>query len=222
MRKIYNFTTAVLLTCTLPVFLFIFAPTLSLASSLEGAPSGVPEMNKLDIVCEPLFSNVPGNITVQCDAVPPPAQNVTATPTCCGNPNVTIVFNEVKKLGNICGDDYTLTRTWTATDACGNVATATQVVKVIDTVPPVFVNPPGDVSVECSSIPSAPVVVATDNCDQNVFMILVETQLPGPCYGTYNLSRLWVARDNCDNATPHVQIVTVTDTKGPSFTKVPN
>ncbi|MEZ5030633.1 MAG: hypothetical protein R2787_04470 [Saprospiraceae bacterium] len=46
-----------------------------------------------------------------------------------------------KKLGNIQGDDYTLTRKWTATDACGNVATATQIVKVIDTEPPVFVNP---------------------------------------------------------------------------------
>lgn len=218
MRKIYTLSTLVLRISSLPLFLLWLTPALVFGIGRESSPMNAPSA----VVCEPIFSNVPANVTVQCHQVPPPAQNVTAAPTCCGNPNVTITYNEVKKLGNICGDDYTLTRTWTATDACGNVATATQVVKVIDTVPPVFVNPPGEVTVECSSIPSAPIVVATDNCDQNVFMILVETQLPGPCYGSFNLTRLWVARDNCDNAAAHVQVVTVKDTKAPAFTKVPN
>lgn len=221
MRKVYTLSVPAIRQL---VLLTLFAGVLPFSSWAGHSAEASRNLKKLatsSLVCEPIFSNVPANVTVQCDDVPAPAQNVSAVPQCCADPNVTITFSEEKKLGNICGDDYTLTRVWTATDACGNVGTATQIIKVIDTEPPVFVNPPGDISVECSAIPPAPIVMATDNCDQSVFLILIETQLPGPCFGTFNLSRLWVARDNCDNAASHVQIVTVKDTKPPVFTKLP-
>jgi gliding motility-associated-like protein len=168
--------------------------------------------------CPPVFQNVPANVTVECDQVPPVANNVTAS-SCC--PISSISFSEIKDIGTICGDDYTLIREWLATDECGNTAKTTQLVKVVDTTPPFFINPPGDISGECNPIPPIPAIQASDNCDNNVFSLLVETQLPGPCFGTYNLTRLWVIRDNCDNANFHVQVVTIKDVGGPTFTLVP-
>lgn len=197
--------------------LFIAMLVLSATSLGIGRAASLPEPVSKQL-CPPVIQNVPSNVTVQCDQVPPIPSNVTAS-SCCAI--VSLSVKEDKKIGTICGDDYTLFRTWTATDACGNSSTAVWVVKVIDTVPPVFINPPGDISGECSAIPPIPNITATDNCDQNVFSLLVETQLPGPCFGTYNLTRLWVIRDNCDNAASHVQVVAIKDTKGPTFTMVP-
>jgi hypothetical protein len=58
---------------------------------------------------------LPADVTVQCDAVTP-AVTLTATDNC-GDAIVT--FNEVRTDG-ACPNAYTLTRTWTATDECGN------------------------------------------------------------------------------------------------------
>ena len=54
-----------------------------------------------------------------------------------------------------------LTRVWTATDNCGNVATATQVITVQDTTDPVLVGVPADATVECDAVPAAA------GCDSN-------------------------------------------------------
>jgi hypothetical protein len=62
------------------------------------------------------------------------------TPTAtdnCGTP--TLTFTTVTTPGS-CPNQYTLTRTWTATDACGNVTNASQVFNVVDTTPPVFLH----------------------------------------------------------------------------------
>ena len=77
----------------------------------------------------PVVSNVPADITVDLAAgeTVPAAMNPTFTDTC--DDNVAIVLNESQVPAG-CG--YVLTRTWTGTDVCGNSATATQVITVID------------------------------------------------------------------------------------------
>ena len=77
----------------------------------------------------PKLAAVPANITVECDAVPP-RTDPTVTDAC--DPNTVLAFQEVRADGS-CLDRYTLTRTWTATDACSNQAKATQVITVQDT-----------------------------------------------------------------------------------------
>src|SRR5258707_14226449 len=56
-----------------------------------------------------------------------------------------------------------------ATDACGNSATAAQVVTVRDTTAPVFVaaSVPADVTNECNAVSAPASPSATDNCDLN-------------------------------------------------------
>ena len=66
-----------------------------------------------------------------------------------------------------CPENYTIVRVWTATDACGNVATAEQTVTVEDNTPPTLSAAPANVNVECGNIPTAPSIAsfnATDDC----------------------------------------------------------
>jgi hypothetical protein len=84
----------------------------------------------------PDLVGVPGDATVECDAVPPPAP-VTAVDACDAVPVVELLE---RRVDGDCPGRYTLIRTWTATDHCGNLASATQVVIVRDTVAP-FVAP---------------------------------------------------------------------------------
>src|SRR5690606_9900227 len=107
----------------------------------------------------PVFTILPpANITVNCHEVPA-APVLTATDNCSGN-NVTVAYSFRKQiLSATCINNYRLTRTWTATDECGNQAVATQIVTVIDTTGPIFNAPvPQDMTVSCEAIP-APVIV---------------------------------------------------------------
>ena len=67
----------------------------------------------------PAFANVPGNGTYECDNIPDP-MGVTLTDDCDTDP--TMMVDEQRTNGS-CSGEYTLTRTWTGTDRCGNQAT---------------------------------------------------------------------------------------------------
>lgn len=82
----------------------------------------------------PILQAVPADITVECNAVLKPA-SVTATDNC--DKDMTVNFNEVRTDG-ACPNRYTLSRTWTAADDCGNTTIAKQVIAVQDTTPPVI------------------------------------------------------------------------------------
>jgi hypothetical protein len=45
-----------------------------------------------------------------------------------------LTFNDVTAAGS-CAGNYTVTRTWTVTDACANTATASQIITVRDITP---------------------------------------------------------------------------------------
>ncbi len=85
----------------------------------------------------PLLTNVPADLTISCDDAVPDAPVVTVFDNCAG---VFIDFDETSSQNYVgaCGS-YTITRTWTATDFCGNVATDNQKITVLDqTKPEIF------------------------------------------------------------------------------------
>ncbi|MFC2173781.1 hypothetical protein ACFLU6_14310, partial [Acidobacteriota bacterium] len=165
----------------------------------------------------PTLSGVPINVTVECDSVPA-AATPSATDNC--DPSPSITFTEVRANGN-CQDNYTLTRTWEATDRCGNVFSDFQTIKVQDTTAPILSGVPSNVTVECDSVPTPARPTATDNCDANVNIVLNEVRTDGPCVDTYTLTRTWTATDNCSNSTLGTQVISVQDTTAPILMGVP-
>ena len=80
----------------------------------------------------PVFTSaLPANVTVACSAVPVAAV-LTAADNCGA---ATVAMVETGANGTGC---YTLVRTWTATDLCGNMTTHTQTITVQDLVAPVL------------------------------------------------------------------------------------
>ena len=129
----------------------------------------------------------PPTLTVECDAIPA-AATVTATDNCDANPNGHLSPRHPTTVTEGCG---TIVRTWTVTDNCGNTTTATQTITVQDTQPPTLVGVPADVTVECTAIPAAATVTATDNCDPTLTVNYTETS-------NYRHRRLRNHRQNLD------------------------
>src|SRR5690606_3245962 len=91
----------------------------------------------------------------------------------CGT--ATVALAETTTAGS-CANNFTVTRTWTATDECGNVTIHVQTITVADTVKPVFTGSlPTDVTVSCvSQIPATVegTLTATDNCTATANIVI--------------------------------------------------
>jgi hypothetical protein len=157
----------------------------------------------------PVLVNVPANLVVNCEQIPNAAQ-VTATDNCFATP--VVAFTEQIVLGAC---PYTILRTWTANDACGNMATATQTILVVDTVSPSLSAYPANVQTVCTALPSAPVLEAFDACSGALPVVFTETRIELSC--GYELHRVWVATDFCGNSTMHEQVISVLDQQAPEI-----
>ena len=106
-------------------------------------------------------------------------------------------MNDIRVNGS-CASSYSITRTWTATDACGNTATASQSITVRDNIAPAFANVPQDISVSCGT--AEPTVInptITDNCDATPRLSRQDRREKGTCVGSYKIIRIWTATDAC-------------------------
>jgi hypothetical protein len=112
----------------------------------------------------------------------------TATDVCSG---VTISYSDVTNTG--CGLTKTVTRTWTATDQCGNFTNRLQIITVADTNKPTLACP--NVSVQCADdVPPAYTNLAafraaggtaSDTCSAGLaFSMTSNGVLVGSCPGT--------------------------------------
>ena len=166
----------------------------------------------------PIFDEVPADIAAGCDEVPnvPGAGEITATDNC--DNDVDIVFAEDIQ-ANSCGE--IIIRTWTATDNCGNVATASQTITVGDDIAPEITGIPFDITVDCADIPVQAIATATDNCDDDIDITYTEETIEGICENSFEIIRTWIATDDCGNSASSVQIVIVQDNIPPVFDNIP-
>jgi hypothetical protein len=162
----------------------------------------------------PTLSGVPTNATVSCDAVPPVA-TVTASDNCDAGP-ITVNFSESISAG-ACPDAYTIVRSWSATDACGNTTTRTQTIAVQDNTPP-QISCPANVSLNCTddrTPASTGVPTVSDNCSDvggiTVSHIDDVSGLEG-CAG--QILRTWTATDACGNSATCVQTISISESGG--------
>jgi hypothetical protein len=157
------------------------------------------------------------DISVECDDIPPPAQP-TAWDDCDGR--LPVVLDESIVPG-ACPNEYTIVRTWTATDSCGNDVVRTQRISVFDVTPP-QATCPGPASYECAGEvpPCDPSdVAATDNCPPSDVTCLTDTDDGGA--GCANdplvITRTWQVTDACGLSTTCSQAITVVATAGPQL-----
>jgi len=168
---------------------------------------------------KPAFTTTPAHLTVQCDAVPAPVSPA-ATDNC--DVSVAVTYNGQTQTNGACPNAYTITRTWTAADNCGNTKTVTQRITVVDNGKPVFTAFPGNTIIACSdAIPPVGSPTASDGCGSATVNYLGQTTTNGSCPGNYQIKRTWRATDACGNSTVATQTIQVVDNSVPVFVTVP-
>ncbi len=164
----------------------------------------------------------PQNVTINCNDSTAPANTGTATATDLCDLTPTIGFTNVT-VGGPCPQEYTINRTWSATDDCGNTSTCLQQITIVDNTPPVITCPP-NISIECASSTdpdSTGFATATDNCDPTPSITFSDINVPsGP--QTYTINRTWEATDDCGNSSTCLQLIVVHDETPPVITCPPN
>jgi uncharacterized repeat protein (TIGR01451 family) len=162
----------------------------------------------------------PANVTVQCNTSTAPA--VTGSATATDNCDISVIptFTDVT-VGGACPQKLTITRTWKATDDCGNSSTCAQIIFVDDSTPPTITFCPPNVTVQCSSL-TAPALTgsatATDICDASVIPTFSDVTVAGSCPQKFTITRTWRATDDCGNSSTCLQTITVNDNTPPSIT----
>src|SRR5207245_4031760 len=107
----------------------------------------------------PVIAALPAPSTTECPAVPSFAA-ASATDAC--GSGFTLTFSDATNA--LCGTSYSVTRTWTATDACANSSQASQTINIEDHTAPVIAALPAPSTLECPAAPSFAAASATDAC----------------------------------------------------------
>jgi len=184
------------------------------AFTIEGGEQSLLWGAGLADVEAPVFVNPPADETLPCDD-PQVSDPPTLSATDNFDPDPEITFDEVVDNGGggACNGGFTITRTWTATDRCGNTATHVQVISTGDNVAPFILNIP-DLTVECDSN-IVDIAKAVDDCDPDVDLVYEDIEVTGSC-PTFIL-RKWTATDDCGNVTMNLQKITLLDTTPPEL-----
>ncbi|HQW25934.1 MAG TPA: T9SS type A sorting domain-containing protein, partial [Saprospiraceae bacterium] len=104
------------------------------------------------------------------------------------------------------GYAYRVIYIWTAKDICGNTASITFTVDIMDDLVPVFMEMPSDTMIICAPLPPVPNVVLLDSLE-NVTIVYTETVVSGPGAGQFTVTRTWTATDSCNNVTTYIQTI---------------
>ncbi len=165
--------------------------------------------------------NCPNDTSVFC-ASDIPAINIARVSANDNCGNVTITHEGDISDNGTCPE--IITRTYRATDNCGNFSECTQTITINDTVPPTFDATPGDIEATCN----APFAyfdynnfvaaggVAADNCqlDETTF-VLSNENIVGSC--PQIITRTYSIKDACGNVGEYIQTITINDTIAPEI-----
>ncbi|PCJ80389.1 MAG: hypothetical protein COA49_09140, partial [Bacteroidetes bacterium] len=164
----------------------------------------------------PAFTDVPADYTAECSDAHP--FDAASAADLCGITEVTYAADTI---AGACLGDYTIIRTFTATDDCGNASTAEQVISIIDTTGPEFTSIPADYTAECSDEHPFDSASAVDNCGTVSITEATDT-IQGDCIGNFQIIRVFTATDDCGNATSATQTISIIDTTAPVFNEYEN
>src|SRR5204863_2414176 len=91
-----------------------------------------------------------------------------------------LTFADVTTPGS-CPQSYSVTRTWTATDHCGNASTASQTITVQDKTAPAITGVGGPQTIECPATPAFRAAERRERCEPKPTLTLDDVKTPGTC-----------------------------------------
>jgi hypothetical protein len=159
----------------------------------------------------PPVVTAPANLTLACtDSLNPslnPALGVATALDNCGGTSTPTYTDQIIP-GN-CAGNYSVKRTWSSTDACGNTGTALQTLTIQDTTAPTLVAPPNLVLAFTANTSTnvTGVATATDACDSVSLSYSDSARVLSD--GSQVITRTWSATDACGNSVSAVQSITL-------------
>ncbi|MFM9004490.1 MAG: hypothetical protein ACKOSR_03150, partial [Flavobacteriales bacterium] len=168
---------------------------------------------KVDVTA-PIFAELPASSTIDCPAVPELAQASAAD--ACGDFELT--FEDVTSLGN-CPANYSVARTWTATDACGNSSSASQTINVQDVTAPEVLTPLADQFIQCQEEAEYGEPTFADACDSNL-EITYEEETRTLARGQ-RIVRRFTATDDCGNSVTDESEINIVIENNPVLLNLP-
>ncbi|MBN9284560.1 gliding motility-associated C-terminal domain-containing protein [Flavobacterium sp.] len=191
---------------------YIITRTWTFVDACGNSASVSQTINVNDTVA-PVAPTAPENVTVACSTDVPAMISLTANDNCSGE--ITVQGQDSTVPGN-CPGSYSITRTWTFVDACGNSASVSQTINVSDTIPPVAPTAPADVTVSCGGqIPEMISLTANDSCSGEITVQGQDSTTQGECPNSYIITRTWTFTDTCGNTSNSIQLITVSDDTAP-------
>jgi len=162
----------------------------------------------------PTWVNAPADVTIQCTDELPAVAEFTAEDNCePGDEEIIDADFQGQVIVNLLGLNgcYTVERTWTAVDACGNDTAYTQVITVEDNEAPTWDDYEPYVMESCLVIldstdaanPALVPITASDNCDPDLDYSIEAHEISGGCPTTW--LRKWTATDDCGNSSVVVE-----------------
>jgi hypothetical protein len=149
------------------------AVTLTVTDTAGYSDSCTATVTVLDV--EPPAITCPADVTIECDEATDPSNTGAAVATDNCDPGPTIGFSDTVTPG-ACPQEFTIGRTWTATDASGNLSSCPQTIEVVDTTAPtlgVVLDPDVLWPPNHKFWTITATITAADNCDVDPAVTLV-------------------------------------------------
>src|ERR1044071_4347185 len=158
-----------------------------------------------------------GNKTNECGVGSLTFDEPTASDTC-GTVTVSVTGTITNQTG---GNTFVATRTWAATDGCGNSKSCSQTIALLDTTKPT-ISCVGNKTNECGvGSLSFDEPTASDTCGPVTVSVLSTSTNLG-CGNTFVATRTWVATDRSGNTNTCSQTIAIVDTTAPTISCAAN
>lgn len=203
----YNNSTA---NCNAPI-LVTFTATDNCGNSVQTSATFSSSDNT-----PPVAPSAPIDIVVKCLSLVPAPLELTAVDNCKGEINA---ISADVVTGESCATNYSILRTWTFIDTCGNQTQISQNITVVNVTALVFNEVlPLNATMQCGEVTPAPLLTVTSSCGDEIEVVFTENISAGACPVTSQLIRTWQASNGCKNMIFHTQVIDVIDTTAPTVT----
>ncbi|HPQ21241.1 MAG TPA: hypothetical protein PK147_05290, partial [Saprospiraceae bacterium] len=173
---------------------------------------------------EALLETMPPNITIDCSEIDDELPELSYTNNLTGDCLIQGMISGIRS-GDIdyCGGE--LLDNWEGMDECGRLISYNRIVTVNPSPAAQFVNPPGDITVNCEDVNSIPLLLSYSNGENGTCQIA--GNVTANISGTYNscggtLIHTWTFIDLCGRSINHSRTVTVNSAPDPMFVNPPS